>query len=967
MAGIEFCFCWFPGTGSGQQENIPPATPASGSQQTNPSCTLSNPSLTSSAPNILQPLTLNSSNGVLETIFPVENTPSPESPRGANEQRNPRGNGGHRRLRLHSRPRTEIYSHEFVPLDPDITSPEISRDPHIANTENSVSGNSTADESNSGDNRTSNSIDVESPNEITNPIQDCLSVVHSPDEVDSNETVVASATSLQDSSSANQDLENQPMEIPDETSDVSDSDVVAETPVVTDEVEVALPSTTNRNSVTSIELTDDSPLRILEESERVREEIALSCENLLQEPSPESDDELEQMDVSDDTIIEEQNNSLNSDSSMEDILTRRAGTATESNANDNSLETQSSTVRETHVLEAEDHPSSPEDQEESRTSNPPPVSSDVTASIETETEAEAVNTSEGAVSLQSEHSQHRDNQSEPQPSEQEDVQMSLLEYVDRIVGDESNNIEEQSADNAMIVESFGDNTEENVSSVTSGARIPSVTLPVEASEPVLLDATSLQSASASEMLVDTSANENTITPPPKPPRGNENPITPPPKPPRSKRVSRSSSEPRNSQRSHRGGERSRNASRTANQEGNASRQSRPPFVRRVTDPTTGQANRLHSEEGTVNRVNDGTTAAAITVNTAEGSTSYAGPLSPTESVVMAVPLSPPLQRPTHSGLMSPVVVADGRAQPEAVVTPLPSPELSFEETDAVFDNQLTVTAASVNSEGNQSIENESSITRDLSNDYELIIQDDARQPSSAPSTLRREAVPSNATVSPSVTRVQHRRSSSQDSTPSAVIYATPVTAVSRESTDGSLSFPRAKVTALSVNRRQGSGETVSGETQSLPRSSSNAVPSPSSSRVGSEQSRSDATPRINSGASVSATSQPGSRASSSSDANQRESIQTLLRTYYFKSSQASRGTSSVGQPTSSTSPVRVPAGERRPSSDTNPRSAQRRNSARRQQGHPVHLSIEDQQQTRGQQARSNQQSVEEEPLPSSKT
>ena len=823
----------------------------------------------------------------------------------------------------------------------------------MAHIENSVSGNSTADESNSGDNRTSNSIDVESPNEITNPIQDRPSVVHSPDEGDSNDTVVASATSLQDSNVSNQDMENQPMEIPDETSDVSDSDVVTETPVVTDEVEMALPSTTNRNSVTSIELTDDSPLRILEESERVREEIALSCENLLQEPSPESDDELEQMDVSDDTIMEEQNSLLNSDYSMEDVLTRRAGTATESN--DNSLETQSRTVRETHVLEAGDHPSSPEDQEESRTSTPPPVSSDVTASFETETEAEAVNASEGAVSLQSEHSQHQDNQSEPQPSEQEDVQMSLLEYVDRIVGDESDNIEEQSADNAMIVESFGDNTVENVSSVTSGVRIPSVTLPVEASEPVLLDATSLQSASASEMLVDTSANENTITPPPKPPRG--------------KRVSRSSSEPRNSQRSHRGGERSRNASRTANQEGNASRQSRPPFVRRVTDPTTGQANRLYSEEGTVNRVNDGTTAAAITVNTAEDSTSYAVPLSLTESVVMAVPLSPPPQRPTHSGLMSPVVVADGRAEPEAVVTPLPSPELSFEGTDAVFDNQLTVTEASVNSEGNQSIENESSITRDLSNDYELIIQDDGRQPSSAPSTLRREAVPSNATVSPSVTRVQHRRSSSQDSTPSAVIYATPVSGVSRESTDGSLSFPRAKVTALSENRRQGSGETVSGETQSLPRNSSNAVPIPSASgpRVSSEQSRSDATPRVNSGASVSATSQPGSSASSSSDPDQREAIQTLLRSYYFKSSQASRGTSSVGQPTSSTSPVRGQVGGRRPSSDTNPRSAQRRNSARRQQGHPVHLSIEDQQQTRGQQARSNQQSVEEEPLPSSKT
>ena len=866
-------------------------------------------------------------------------------------------------------------------MDPDITSPEISRDPHTANIENTVSGNSTANESNSGDNRTSNSIDVESPNEITSPIQDSPSAVHSPDEVDSNDTVVASATSPQQSNAVNHDLENQPMEIPDETSEVSDSDVVTETPVFTDEVEMALSSTTNRNSVTSIELTDDSPLRILEESERVREEIALSCENLLQEPSPETDDELEQMDISNNTIIEEQNNSLNSDYSMDDVLTRRAGTATESNTNDNSLETQSRTVRETHELEAGDLPSSPEDQDESRTSTPPPVSSDVTASIETETEAEAVNASEGADSLQS----------EPQPSEQENVRMSLLEYVDRIVGDESNNSDEQIADNAMIVESFGDNTQENVSSVTSGVRIPSVTLPVEASEPVLLDATSLQFATASEMLVDTPANENTVTPPPKPPRGNENPVTPPPKPPRgnentvtpppkpprSKRVNRSSSEPRNSQRSHRGGERSRNASRTANQEGNSPRQSRPPFVRRVTDPTTGQANRLYSEEGTVNKVNDGTTAAALTVNTAEASTSYAGlsgPLSPTESVVMAVLLSPPPQRPTHSGLMSPVVVADGRAEPEAVVTPLPSPELSSEGTDAVFDSQLTVTvasvtAASVNSEGNQSIENESSITRDLSNDYELIIHADDRQPSSAPSTLRREAVPSNATVSPSVTRVQHRRSISQDSTPSAVIYATPVSGVSRESTDGSLSFPRAKVTALSENRRQGSGETVSGETQSLPRNSSNVVPisSPSGSRV-SEQSRSDATARVNSGASVSATSQPGSSASSSSDANQQEAtcIPTLLRSY-VKSSQASRGTSSLGQPASSTSLVRGPAGGRRPSADTNPRNAQRRNSARRQQGHPVHLSIEDQQQTRVQQARSDQQSVEEEPLPSSKT
>ena len=983
-------FCLSLDAESTQQENVPPSTP-SGPQESNPRCTLSNPSLMSSAPNILQPLTLNSSNGLLETIFPVEHTPSPESPNAAAGQDNADGGTGHcrRRLALQSRPFSELYSEELVPLDSDITSPEIVQNSHIANNENALSGNETTDENNLGDSRTSTSLANSTDTETTGQGLDFNNALE--------DTGGATLTSPQ-SCESNQDLESQPMDVTEETDNVNDSTLSVEMPVINGEVEMTLPCAGQRNSIGSIgsiELTEDSPLRILEECERVREEeIALSSENLLQDPTAESDDELEQMDVSDETMIPGPDSSLNSDNTMDDVLTMNAATGTEESAlNQNvSIETQPVTDHETELFdsasnslleEGESDPilSSVHECEGSQASPPVvdclPGPSVAAALIETDTQSEEVIASEGSVELQSFDSQLITGSSGQQELNQEDVPMSLLEYVDHIVGDESN-------DNAMIVESVEveGNSQEGASSSTSGLRtsvdsesavaISSLTLPV-ASEPVCLDATSLQSTSTSEMLVDTPVAAVVVDD--RTAGGHATPN----RPPQSKCLSRSSSDPRST---HSRRERSRNAARDANQAENSPRLSRPPLVRRVTEPTTGQTTCTNSETLTVNTAPVSTSQEMEPANTmavsiaVAHSTSVTGSVSPTESVVMAVPLSPPPQCNTLSGVMSTVVVADGVAEPEATVTPLPSPEFSSEVPGTAFDTQSTDIAVPVERD-----RSDSPTTRDLPNDYVLIIPAENRQPSSAPSTLQRDAIPANATVLTNRTQAPRRRSTSQD-TPSSIIYATPVSGLNgelAESYNVSASFPRqssaARVTALSGNRRRSSSSgagssiqtrTASGESQSLPRDSSRAVSV--ASRIASqdsEQSRSNTTERVNNDSSLGATSLPGPSTSTNSDLNQsREAIQNLLRSYCVKTSQVPKGPS-VGQPTASSAPVQAPeAGRRAP--ETNNQSVNRRSSGRRQQGQPVHLSIQDQQQTREQQARPEQPPAEEEPLPSSK-
>ena len=1021
---ITHCVLLSLGAQTAQQENIPPAT-SSGPQQSNPMCTLSNPSLMSSAPNILQPLTLNSSNGLLETIFPVDHTPSPESPHGDNGQENASGDTGHcrQRLALQTRPFSELYSEEFVPLDSDITSPETPQNSHEANDESSPTGNEIANENNLGDSRTqsslANSVDVESPDETTDQVQGTQDVI--------DDTDGANTTSPQQSCENNQSLESQPtcMEIPDESDDVNDSGFVTQMPLISDELEMTLPGAGQRNSVGSlgsIELTEDSPLRILEERERVLEEIALSNENLLQDPSVESDDELEQMDVTDETIAAEPDSSLNSDYSMEDVLGSETSTA-ESVLNDsNSLETQALADRGTELPDAATSSLLDEDEDdnilsslqehECSRSSPPAVEclpgpSVVTALIETETQPEEVTVSEGSLELHSDHEYVTvDPQSAGESSEQQavseqnqvqqDVPMSLLEYVDHIVGNEMvGETTAQSNDSEMVVESVGDNMREGALSTASGVRaseasldsesgvaISSVTLPVVASEPVCLDATSLQSASTSEMLVDTPGTvtvDNRMT--------NDNCATPQ-RPVRSKRLSRSSSDPRSTHAKRRG-ERARNEPRGANHGDNSPRLSRPPFVRRVTEPPTVQTSDMNSEVVNVtigSSVPVSSSQEAEQSNTSAVTNTVAEPVSPRESVVMAVPLSPPPQRATPSGLLaSAVVVADGVAETEAVVTPLPSPEFNSEGISGALDTLSTAVGVPVISELSRRDGNESLTTRDLSNDYVLVIPAESRQPSSAPSTLQRDAVPANATVSTNRTQDPRRRGLSHD-TPSSVIYATPVSGVNRDLADrysGSSSFPRqsstTRVTPLSGSRRRSSssGGTSSTQTraasersQSLPRNSSHVVSvstSPVSvpngnARQDSQQPRSHTTERINNDSSLGASSLPGPSNSSNSDLNQsREAIQSLLRSYCVKTSQAPKGSSSAGQPTTSSTPAQEPGTARRV---PNHRTGNRQSSGQRQQGRPVHLSIQDQQQAR--EGQPSQQPAEEEPLPSSK-
>lgn len=924
-----------------EQENIAPAT-LPDAQQSNPLSALSNPSLTSSAPNILQPLTLNSTNGLLETAFPVDHTPSPESPYGTSEQENassdPAGNC-RRRLAMQSRPFSELYSEEVGPLDSDMASPEIGQNSQGTNSESEVTNSD-----NLGDRRPSSSI--------VNSVDDGHPGQHDLGNV-ADITDGGSLTLPPESNQNSQGLESQPMEITGDTGSISGPSVSAPISVNGDTVNSELTLRNSIGSLGSIELTEDSPLRILEECERVREEIILSTENLLLDPITGSEDELERMDSTDDAIVGEQDSSANTDCSMEDVLNGETATEEVVSFVENESVRRRVNVQRIDLLLEEANGSlvdedgdgfilpASEECDVSQSSGvavedlPASFPSNAPTFVETETPIETENTPQGASRPQSSTCE-----SETCNSGQQSAPMSLLEYVDHIVGDDSAG---ESHDNAIIVESIGNSTQVtssmgeeannvNLSLQNSAASIAAVTLPVVASEPVCLDAASLQSASTSEMLVDTpgiTRMDNSL-----PDNGNPSPQ----RPPRSKRLSRSNSEPR-SIHSRRRKERVRNTPANASQDQNSPQPSRPPFRRRITDPVAGQTN-LQPEMLTVN-TGDSAPVSADPVFTTSSAT---GPVSPSESVVMAVPLSPPPQHTTVSSMAS-VVVANGQAEPEAVVTPLPSPDLNSEDESPSIISTLP-TAVSPR-------------TRDFS-DYVLITPDEGRQPSSAPSTLQRDVLPARATVMTTTTPVSRRRGSLQE-TPAPVIYATPVSGVTENISE---SFPRqgnpARVTPLVANRVQSSSSNSSSfsqardapeGSQSLPNDNSHVVTVSNSSvspaaRGTSEQERGNASPSA-------APSLPGPSTSSNSDASLSQlSIQGLLWSYCHQSLEAPQGTSSTPGRETGIRP-----------SGTYPHSRSRRSAA--QQGQSVYVSIRDQQRYRGPQAtQSEQQTAQEEPLPS---
>ena len=921
----------------------------------------------------------------------MDQAASPVSPRGAVEQENNFGDAARRRLALQSRPFSEMYAEEFVPLDDS----DVTRSPQGTTSEGASSGSDLAEAETLDANRASgglgNSDEVVSPDDTIDQGQVSRDGLDDVDAASGQEG--ATELTLLESS---QGVEHQPMEIPEEGNEAN-----------TSEVEMAFSAAGQRpsvgGSIGSIELTDDSPLRILEESERVREEsIALSTENLLQDATIESDDELEQMDTTDETVVvgTEQDGSHNSDFSMEDVLT--SGNTTESALIENSSVENQMAVRETDLLEdansvlthqeIDDHVlSPPQDIEGSSASSRVAECSPGPSVAAVLNEAESA-ASEENLQLQTEGSDiNRESTSSPlrqRDRSQRDVPMSLLEYVEEIF---SNEAEEESNDSAMIIETAGESrqispsltssasestqpsVEDTVSSgsESSTSAISSVTLPVEASEPVCLNATSLESASASEMLVD--------SPPEALMLNNEGPdrdSAVPQRPPRSKRLSRSSSDPR-SAHSRQVVERARLVAR-ANQGENSLRPSRPSLVRRVTEPTALSSVVVNTEvEQTNTSVLSLSNTTTVVTPVLEATSGVEVSPSVSPPVVVAVPLSlPPLRSSSSSSNngTSPVVVADVVAATPALVTPLPSP-------DSVLEGNTATTVVAVSSNTRDGVE--SSTSRELSSERFLSLMNESRQPSSAPSTLQRGSVSAVASILPDEPQA-HRRTNS-----SSVVYATPVTEQSRNlPSESSASFPRqsssARVTPLSGNRRRSSGSgggytvtrDISEESQSLPRSYGHSVSDSVSSVVAtasassnSEQPRSRATERVNPETTVSAMSSLESRSRSTSAVSQsRETIQSILAVYIANSAQISQGRPpAVSQPGASTSSVTdVDLGER--PTQANRHSSNRRSSGRRQQGNSVHVSIQDQQQTREQQGRTGQQAPdEEEPLPSSKT
>lgn len=916
-----------------EQENIAPTTPAgagagAGAAQSNPLSALSNPSLTSSAPNILRPLTLNSSDGVLETVFPVDHTPSPVSPFEALEQENACSDlAGHcrRRLPIQSRPFSELYAEDVGHLDSDMGTSEIAPNLEEASNEN------TASESEASN--VDNLFEISTLSNLVNSVDNGPSIGVT-DQVNNSSNVVDGSDRgmlALTSEPAQNNLESQPMEITGDIDNVEASGVVTHIPVMNDDagnIEVSVGNSIG--SLGSIELTEDSPLRILEESERVREEIVLSSENLLQDPVTESDDELERMDITDDTSAREQDSSVATDCSMEDILNGQTGTEeVPAVMEDQSIRTQGVVDQRIESLLVEATGSLVDDEGPHSTALHGLPGPSISPTLqEDETQSAMVTTPVGAVQA---------HESQTLNSSQQDTSMSLLEFVDHIVGNES---AEESNDNSMIVESAADATQVaspvdaeatnvTLSPQTSAPTIAAVTLPVVASEPVCLDAASLQSSSTSTMLVDTPGIVS----------------APPQRPPRGKRLSRSNSEPRNSH-SRRRSERIRNAPSGTDQGEYSPGLSRPPFPRRTTDPVARQINFMPAMVA----VNDTNNAPVSTE-----SQSSSGPLSPLESIVMAVPLSPPPQCPTASGLTT-VVVADGIIESDAVVTPVVLPNLdSEEERSIVTSAHLTAVAAPVISEVNTAT---SPRTRDVF-DYVLISTvDEGRQPSSAPSTLQRDVIPARATILTNTPQTSPRRSVVRSTPRTPVVHALSVSESPENST--SASCPRQKgpvrVTPLVTNGRQLPGSDSSSPSQARAVNESlQSLPSDNSHVVTVMNSSVSTSIRDTSEPSCSNTAERGNNSSSSGASSAITNIvdNPPQQSPQIQPSNVPQGSLSI-QSGPETGVGRRPVG-------TYPHRRGRRSSAQRE--HAVHVSIQDQRQT----TRSEQHTDQEEPLPSSKT
>lgn len=588
---------------------------------------------------------------------------------------------------------------------------------------------------------------------------------------------------------ASDTLESQPMEMSDELEELAeDTDADMQTSSDGEESE-GLSSTSTSSASSSIELTVDSPLRILEESEIIREleETVLSHANLLDDNGEDSDGS-EYMDTSEVHRPEHSPSESHSQTTEEE----------------NSLNNRSIDLESSHE---------PQARAESATEQQQPfLSSDSTRNTRTEARARQLDGEEDSVHLSlQEGTVATINQYEsmcvqglPDPStlpgaqetlgvenQSEQEQSSRLvinsEAMDTLNSSSSgagvmlaasttlsnNSSEEeglplpeaveqdanamkQDQDNSTLecnkthantqrnVLSTENSTSEQVSDSNRQIEISFPNFPLEASEPICLDMVSVGTCSTTQMLVQTPSASTHREHFPKAVtlEGAE----------WSTNMSRSNSGPR---RSLSGMDKVR--ARTRTEEPKACR---PQLEKRsVSSPQDFRPTK--QQEG------------LAVPHTAAEST----PGSSSNPVVMAVAISP-FQSPTTCRVSSPVLIADGRMEPGASVTPLPSPEATSVTCSFTAGGTASAVATPINSSScGIDGERDAGLHGALSQSFEeqrlrMMLDSSAvtRQTSSAPSTLL-----STSRVSDSVLPVSSSSQSQQRSERStSVIYATPV-------------------------------------------------------------------------------------------------------------------------------------------------------------------------------------------------
>ena len=596
---------------SPEQENVPPnsSPPGSASPTRTPeslSCALSNPSLTSSEPNILRPRYLSGLDQ--DGSFPVD-APSPLSP--YEETRGGPRRGRANRAQAHAqRPFSELFSDDGsgqgsrAPYD---SHRELDTDPPLVET---TAGDST-------ENRELDEVGEASQSSADEQRAD------SPGDVGGDEDGPVNAETS-NRPERNDDAREassspQPMEVTDEVGEASGGlDEGAEAAATGDPVESPAPRLSSPSSSSSsiIELTEDSPLRILEENEmRSLEEAALSHDELSDDSSEDSSEYMDTLETC------QPDRANTSPETTEDDAPEVDGNAEVDSAEDGSADQRMASP------EADENESAPVEPGEA----PVPVSNSQ-AVIDGSTVAQAVNSNESSEVTTGDAPCAADAVAAATSGNSSGEEGPAAALMDPTAMEE----EQENPPHSTSSDPW-----RNRLGVSQGIEISPANFPLEAAEPVCLDAASVEAPSTSQMLVESTPAlrdrgrapaESTI------PEG-------------ARSMARSNSGPRRSTGRRR---------RTATEEPIPSPNPPRPQLRRRAESSP-------LEFRSVTQQPSGVTQRVTTCVTEEALPEDPGP----DPVLMAVAMSP--TRSPAPDPSSPILVADGSVDSRASVTPLPSP------------------------------------------------------------------------------------------------------------------------------------------------------------------------------------------------------------------------------------------------------------------------------------------------------